>query len=72
MAKLTRERAWCDAFERTKGASQVHSTREPTELQQRLQDLLSELSQHALPIEAIYQIADAVECAWQIGRCETE
>ncbi len=68
MARLTRLRAWDDAWERTKAVTLNGAQQEPTEQRLRLQDLMGQLSQQALPVEAIYRIADAIECAWQIGR----
>lgn len=70
MARHSRMKAWDDAWERTNHVTHIGAQGELGEDRERLQKLLGDLTRLALPVEAVYRIADAVDCAWKIGRSD--
>ena len=68
MAKLTRTRAWDDAWNLTQPVHQLGFQIDRTPAQQEVCDEMEALVQLPLPIDAIYHAAAAVRAAWQVGR----
>lgn len=68
MPKLTRTRAWDDAWGLTQPVHQLGFQIERTTAQQEVCDEMEKLVHAQLPVDAIYHVAAAVRAAWQVGR----
>lgn len=68
MPKLTRTRAWDDAWSLTQPVHQLGFQIDRTPAQQEVCDEMEKLVHLPIPLDAIYHVAAAVRAAWQVGR----
>lgn len=66
--RLTRIRAWDDAWNLTGPVHHLGSQHERTKHEKEVAEAMGELARMPLPIDAIYEIGRAVLAAWEAGR----